>query len=315
MEEYIEQFRIPSSEKSMGFYGNSNTFRLHWDINTYCDKDCFYCYARAQLIWNRMSTKKTLDNIIEQLSQIDKKLEVVLLGGEPSLHPLYFYVLDELEKLDNLSASAVLSNAGKKVDYKWIDRHKKYKNFWFNFTFHASETEDIYEGYLNKVVYARQNFDNVVVNVMLIGPKWNDQIQEVIKVCRENDIIFRPNILFKPKTCDGYMITNEKYRSWISTLADKFDRYLYFSKIPLERGKTDNQDISSADGKYNDIDVYLKGLNNFKGWKCLNNNYAIEGSNNTKITRMCDKSQTSEYMTCTLDACLCQGLLTNEKYI
>ena len=42
---------------------------------------------------------------------------------------------------------------------------------------------------------------------------------------------------FKPKTCDGYMIENEKYREWISKYADRFDRYLYFSERTLERNK------------------------------------------------------------------------------
>jgi hypothetical protein len=64
----------------------------------------------------------------------------------------------------------------------------------------------------------------------------------------------------------------------------------------------------------NDIDVYLNNLNQFKGWKCLQNNYVVEGANNGKIERMCDKTQTGEYMICNLDKCMCQGLLSNEKF-
>lgn len=314
MKKYREQFRNPSLEKSRGVYGSSSSFRLHWDINTYCDKDCFYCYARAQLVWNRMSTKTTLDNILQQLSEIEQPLDVVLLGGEPSLHPLYFYVLDQLEQLDNLQSSAVLSNGGRKVNAEWVDKHSGYKNFWFNYTFHAADTDDIHGGFLDKVIYTRSKTDNVIVNVMMLGPKWDEQIDEVVKVCRDHDITMRANVLFKPKTCDGYMIENKKYREWISKYADRFDRYLYFSERTLERNKIDIQSAESADGTFNDVEVYLNGLNKFKGWKCLNNNYAVEGSNNTKITRMCDPSQTGEYMICPLERCVCQGLLTNEKY-
>ena len=315
MNKYREQYRNPGLEKSRGVYGSSSSFRLHWDINTYCDKDCFYCYARAQLVWNKMSTKTTLDNIIQQLSEIKRPLDVVLLGGEPSLHPLYFYVLDQLEQLDNLQSSAVLSNGGRKVNPEWVDKHSGYKNFWFNYTFHAADTDDIHGGFLDKAIYTRSKTDNVIVNVMMLGPKWDDQIDEVVRVCRDRDITMRANVLFKPKTCDGYMIESDKYREWISGYADRFDRYLYFSEKVLERNKIDIQSAESADGTFNDVEVYLNGLNKFKGWKCLNNNYAIEGSNNTKITRMCDPSQTGEYMVCSLERCVCQGLLTNEKYI
>lgn len=313
--DYIEQFRIPDLERVVGAYGDSSSFRLHWDINTYCDKDCFYCYARAQLVWNKMSTKTVLDDILTQLANRKQQLEIVLLGGEPSLHPLYFYILDELEKLPNLKASAVISNAGRKVNNEWIDKHAKYKNFWFNYTFHPSETSDIHAGFLDKVLYTRKKYDNVIVNVMMVGNKWDEQIDEVISVCESNDIITRANVLFKPKTCDNYMITSDAYRTWIEKYIDRFERYLYFSKKSLPRGKADKQSLTNAHSVYNDIEVYLYNLNKFKGWKCLNNNYAVEGSNNTTITRMCDNNQKDTYMTCNLDRCVCQGLLTNEKYI
>lgn len=302
MNNFKEQFRIPSEEPTPGIYGKSDSFRLHWDINTYCDKDCFYCYARKQLVWNKMSTKTVLDDILMQLkNKDDKELEVVLLGGEPSLHPLYFYILDELEKLPNLLGSAVISNAGRKVNTEWIDKHSKYKKFWFNYSFHPSETEDIYDGFLNKVLYTRSKYKNVIVNILLIGPKWEDKIRAAVNFCRDNDICIRANVIYNPKTCDDYLHKNIKYREWISSYSEEFERYLYF--------KTNDNIVETL----NDIDVYLRDLNMFKGWSCLNNNYAIEGSNNTKITRMCDKSQTGQYMTCALDRCICQGLLTNKK--
>ena len=311
---YIEQFRIPSTEETPGLYGSSHSFRLHWDINTYCDKDCFYCYARAQLVWNKMSTKSTLDNIIDQLRKVNKPLEIALLGGEPSLHPLYFYILDQVEELPNLYGSAVISNAGKKVTPEWIDKHSKYKKFWFNYTFHASETPDVQAGYLDKIKYTRDNYDNVIANIMLLGPKWDKQINEVVTACEEYGITMRPNLLFKPKDCDGYMIENDKYREWVATYRDRFERYLYFSKDSMPRGRQDHQQLNDDISAYNDVDVYLEGINRFHGWKCLNNNYAVEGSNNTKITRMCDPGQTGEYMICPLQHCPCQGLLTNEKF-
>ena len=311
---YIEQYRVPGLEKSPGVYGKSSSFRLHWDINTYCDKDCFYCYARKQLIWNRMSTKDTLDNILDQLRRMNKPLEVILLGGEPSLHPLYFYILDELEKLSNLVGSAVISNAGRNVTTDWIDGHSKYQKFWFNYTFDPSETSDINIEFLDKVKYTREKYENVLVNVMMIAPKWDTEIREVIDTCNKYDICIRPNVLFNPHTCQEYMITNAVYKDWISQYIDSFERYLYFSSKSLRRGIPGEQAPDESIEVYNDIEVYLQELNNFTGWKCLNNNYAVEGSNNTNITRMCDKTQSGEYMICPLKQCVCQGLLTNEKY-
>lgn len=302
---YNKQHRlIDESETPRTFWSLSKAnFRLHWDINTVCDKNCFYCYARKQLIWYKYSTKSTLDNIIQQLADMKKSVEVVLLGGEPSAHPLYFYILDELYKLDNLTGAAVLTGGGPKVTSEWIIKHNQYDRFWFNFSFHPSEQTEI-EKWKQKVLHANDiNNGHCLVNILLAGPKWNDKINDMIEFCDNNNIMKLPNVIFSPKDCKDYMIKNTAYKEWISGYADRFERELVFTSGEIEH-------------KYNDIDVYLNDLNRFKGWKCLNNNYAIEGANNTNITRMCDNSQKGcgEYMTCTLDKCMCQGLLTNEKY-
>jgi hypothetical protein len=316
--EYIEQFRIPSKEPASGSYGLSHSFRLHWDINTICDKNCFYCYARQQLKWNELSSKITLDKILEQLKLINKPLEVILLGGEPSMHPLYFYVLRELDKIENLKCSAVLSNCGKMVNYKWIDRHAQFKKFWFNFSFHPSETDDIDE-YNKKILYAKKQGYNVLVHILLVGHAWDDKISKVVNFCIDNGINMKPNVLYAPKDSSDYLNTSDKYKKWIATYSDKFEKYIYFSKKALQRNVTGHQVLTDyvKDEDYvvlNDIDVYLNNLNQFKGWKCLQNNYVVEGANNGKIQRMCDNTQTGEYMICNLDKCMCQGLLSNEKF-
>ena len=90
----IKQYRIPEKEMNTGFYGSSHTFRLHWDIDTICDFHCAYCYARKQLEWNKIMSKDSIDKVLAQLRQIETPVEVALLGGEPSLSPHYFYILE-----------------------------------------------------------------------------------------------------------------------------------------------------------------------------------------------------------------------------
>jgi len=129
----------------------------------------------------------------------------------------------------------------------------------------------------------------------------------------------KPNVLYTPSDSSDYLNKSEKYKQWVSKYSDKFEKYLYFSKKQLQRDIPGNQTLHNLvlDEDYillNDIDVYLNDLNKFKGWKCLQNNYVVEGSNNSKILRMCDNTQTGEYIICPLERCMCQGLLTNEKF-
>jgi len=291
---FQKQYRKPEIEHETGIYGLSDSFRLHWDIITICDLNCPYCYARKQLEWNKISSKKHIDKVISQLKEIKQPLEVILLGGEPSMSPHYFYILDQL---DDISLStACLSNGMGRVNKEWIDKHSGYSNFYFNFTYHPSET-DVSEFKKNIKTAAKYK---LLVHVMLLGPKWNDKIVDILDYCKELDVEVKANIPFEPTGLESYMLKNDRYREWILKLKPYFKDYLYFE------GETTRV--------LHDIDVYLEGLNKFKGWKCLNNNYTVEGSGSSRISRMCDRSQPDgKYMICTLDECLCQGLLSNEK--
>ena len=291
---FQKQYRLPDIEHETGIYGRSDSFRLHWDIITICDLNCPYCYARKQLDWNKITDTKHIDAVINQLKEIQDPLEVILLGGEPSLSPHYFYILDQLEDIS--LSTACLSNGMGRVTEEWIDKHSKYNNFYFNFTFHPSET-DITQ-FKAAVKYASKY--NILVHVMLLGPKWNDKIVNILRFCEECGVEVKANIPFEPTGLDTYMLKNSKYRDWIKDLKIYFKEYLYFEGAETR--------------VLHDIDVYLEGLNKFKGWQCLNNNYTVEGANNSRISRMCDKGQpTGKYMICPLNECLCQGLLTNEK--
>jgi len=293
---FNKQYRLSESEHPDGIYGRSDTFRLHWDIITICDMNCPYCYARKQLEWNRISRKESIDEILRKLKKVEEPLEVVLLGGEPSFSPHYFYILDELEKF--ALSTACISNAGGKVNDEWIHKHKKYNNFYFNFTFHPTETD--INVFKNNVMTASKY--NLLVNVMLLGPKYNTSITEILDFCKEHKVGVAANIPFDPSGMDSYMIKNDKYREWIAGMKPYFKEYLYF--------ESENETRT-----LHDIDVYLEDLNRFKGWQCLNNNYCVDGTSTTEITRMCDKTQTEgKYMTCKLNACVCQGLLSNEKF-
>lgn len=297
MRNIIKQYRKPFSEKgNVGIYGRGDSFRLHWDIVTICDYNCAYCYARKQLDWNKISNKDIIDDVIRQLKIIKKPLEVVLLGGEPSISPHYFYILDELHKLPHLEAVASISNANGRVNKEWIDQHDKYNGFYFNFTFHPTEADP--EKFKASVINAKGK--NVLVHIIMLNKKYDKQIRDIVDWCKENGITTRVNVPFSPKKVDKYMTKEQSYRDWISTYIDDFEKYLYFE---YDDGTTE---------VLNDIEVYLDNLNIFTGWSCKNNNWSVT-INTSRIERQCQGPNKGEWMDCPLDACCCQGLMSIEK--
>jgi organic radical activating enzyme len=292
----LKQYRLPEQEKNAGVYSSTETMaRLHWDINTICDFHCAYCYARQQLEWNKIMNKDSINKVLNQLRTIGKSTEVVLLGGEPSLSPHYFYILDELEKIPHIVATASISNGQGKVGEEWIANHAKYKNFFFNFSFHPSETTiDILKKHILMAKDCR-----LLVHILLAGPKFDDITKDVINFCKLHNVTIKANVPFSPINTQVYMTRSKSYKEWIRSYKDYFENYLYFV---------------TEDGTrvLNDIDVYLEDLNRFKGWMCKNKNFFVDGK--LEISQFCSgPNDGQEYMTCVLERCTCQGLLSDEK--
>lgn len=297
MAHIVRQYRKPfEEENNVGIYGRDDSFRLHWDIVTICDYHCAYCYARKQLDWNQISMKDTIDGVITKLADVDMPLEVVLLGGEPSISPHYFYILDELHKLPQLASVGSISNANGRVNKEWINKHDNYNQFYFNFTFHPSEAD--VEQFKSSVINAKGK--NTLVHIIMLGPRYDSKIREIVDWCNEHNITTKVNVPFNPLKVDSYMAQKDSYKEWIATYVEDFEKYLYFE---YSDGNT---------RQLNDIQVYLENLNVFTGWQCKNNNWTAF-VNSTDIKRMCSGPLEDEWMECQLDACCCQGLMSIEK--
>jgi len=293
-----QQYRNPLLEEGVvGAHGDPNCMRIHWDIITICDLHCSYCYARASEQWNELPSKDHINANLELIKQIDKSVEVILLGGEPTLHPHYFYILDQLNSFQNIISTAIISNAQKKFNKEWIQKHNQYNNFFFNITVHPKDSN------INIIKDAIMLCDKskLVVNIMMLGPKFDLVITDMINFCLSHNVTIKVNIPFHPTNTFQFMKSTELYKEWISKFADKFERYLYFELVD---GRT---------FKLNDIDVYLNGLNKFTGWQCSNNNWEISVKSK-EIRRCCKGPSTPGSMSCVLPACTCQGLLSAEKF-
>ena len=86
---------------------STDVARFHWDIIMVCNQKCSYCYARQFDEWGNLNNLKMINSVLNKLKQIKKPIEVVLLGGEPTLSPYYKYICEEIYKLPNLIYSVV----------------------------------------------------------------------------------------------------------------------------------------------------------------------------------------------------------------
>lgn len=297
--------------KEYKLFGFDNTKRLHWDIITMCNYHCTYCYSRAsEHQWNKITSTKQIDEIISKFKQINNPLEIIVLGGEPTMHPKYFYIMDEIYALeDHLMVMGNITNGTFKNYKEFINKHEKYKDkFHWNVTFHPSEIKD-FQAFKDVIQYIQNSGFKINVNIMLVDTNYKEQTEDMLDYCTEHKFRYYFNVVFNHGGQE-YMNYNKDYAEWMRSLSEKYGgikELVYFK---------DDEII----GKFNDIDVYLNNFSDFLGWKCKNNNFQISVGG-TDFSKFCsfekmtvqEINEEDEYMICPLKQCVCQGKLTNEK--
>ena len=84
----------------------------YYNINYYCNNDCKFCFSSSTGD-NKHSVSKT--TIISELSKTVKQDDTVVLnGGEPTIHPEFYNILNFI--IENFMCNVVVYSNGRKID-------------------------------------------------------------------------------------------------------------------------------------------------------------------------------------------------------
>ena len=100
---------------------------IHWDITTFCEYKCSYCYAREEYKtnWNRPGNWKKQLKVIEALKRANLPIFLGLLGGEPTSHHKYFELVNIIQKdiLPKHKDSRLYITTNGAKDIEFYNRH------------------------------------------------------------------------------------------------------------------------------------------------------------------------------------------------
>lgn len=284
-----------------------NIRRFHWDIITMCNYNCDYCYSRANKAqWNKISNSKHIDNIIDKFENIVHPIDITLLGGEPTLHPSYYKIMDRLYNLYNLFSLNIISNGNYKDINKFINHHYKYKDkLKIYITFHPSQCKDI-DVFKSNILEICQNL-YLEINILLIE-EHEVLIEDMISFCEHNNIFFRANQIFEDTQ---YRSTSLKFKNWMNNINQNHN--IFKDMIFIDDDK--NQTLM------NDIDCYNNDVNSFYNWNCEQETYYIPVASDDikqfcteKLFTVEDLNKIDIIIKCPLQMCLCPGKVTPKKY-
>lgn len=286
-----------------------NTVRLHIDIDTICNHKCPYCYARADKHnWGIFMSREYVHNVLlpelsklyKSLSERNKHLDIVLLGGEPTLHPLFNEIVEHISSMD--TRVSITSNGTN--SYNSL---KGRKNVRWAFTYHPSQVSDM-ETWIKNILHEKDSWWEVAVSPLI--DCWGTEeeilhnsgkIKKIIEICHNNNIKVQPTFQFNPYESGDIHIDMSKVITYYSYLEEEKPIYTF--------GETD----------INDYTVLKRGYHNLKGCMCINNNFQLTVRGD--ISRCC----TNEYVSwkelpnvnneiiCPLKECTCYGFLSLYK--
>jgi organic radical activating enzyme len=301
LSDYTKQTRTHSLKR----FDGRDSKRFHWNLITMCNYKCDYCYSReSKSQWNGITDSNTIDNVLDSLGRVDGVKEVFVLGGEPTLHPKYFRVMDALNEMDGVEAFGNITNGYYKDYVTFVDGHKNYKEkFYWNVTFHPSQVEDV-DYFKQTIQYIKDSGYIININILL-DDRFKEHNNDVMYYCNENDIPFYPSFVFSN---NEFSVVDDV--EWLNHINDNYQpvkELFYHADNSVEN--------------YNDIDVYLRGLYKFRGWSCINNSFVIPIKDSRFLQFCTDTWFTVEEINdfdgkvvCPLDNCICPARLGDEKF-
>jgi len=284
---------------------------VHWDITTVCEYTCSYCYAMKQYDgkWMRQGPWTKQLEVLDEMEKSSLPIFLGLLGGEPTSHYRYFELLELIKQkvLKHKDSRLYITTNGSK-DINFFKKHKdsdsKQYVLW---SWHPEFiNKDELELYIDKIKLMLNKGYKNKINIMLHPKKeyW-DMTKTFINKCLNIDNLeVHPHFIYKDQ------------HSFIKYSPDFYKQFSFLKQ--LENKEFVFEDDNKIEN-LTDIEIFEQKRNQFKGWKCWNNNYEI--GLDCKIQQFCFEDpepisfnyfkNIKEILPrkCPYDYCSCDGLL------
>lgn len=249
---------------------NNDMFTVSWLLGRYCNYKCSYCWShgRSDKKDHRPTSLclKTIELIKDQArSRGFNSFHFSLSGGEPTLHPGYFDILDKLADdipYTNYTSIHMTTNLSK--GYKWFEKYvKKAQQFHrasITASFHVEYVKDL-DLFANKLLYLQENEIKITINMVMIPEKF-DLLNNIALFFYLKGL----NVTLKPQSDPNANYVVHGY-------TDEQLKILHNGVPQREKGKNIMQvELTDDEGNTWFMDQAERfnafNFNCFKGWEC-----------------------------------------------
>jgi organic radical activating enzyme len=286
---------------------NYNLKTFTWNLIDVCNQRCAYCYEGfgsdefrpVSTFFKNQSQINSYKNVLKilKLKSIGQ-FEVDIIGGEPTLHPHLYEILEQLNSLENCVEISLLTNLKKPLSYYEKLNKPEYNKVLFCPSIHF----DYYkEDLLTKCIEISKFQNTQIIPIVMLhdNKKHWVNMENFINGLIQHNIEYTISFVY---SCFEYVAnyTDDFHTRFNKFIVNDNNRYNFNDNLILDKN-----------------DIYQNNLIEFKGWKCKPLRYIIKHTG--EISNACTKKplsfiNTNNFEICPREQCGCDVQWNYEKY-
>ncbi len=273
---------------------NRDLFSVSWILGRYCNYSCSYCWPYAHSSSSDHRPLKLITSTIDEIKLQARQngfnsFHFSFSGGEPTLHPEYFKILNHYaQDVDNTNYQSLHMTTNLSKSILWFEKYahatKGLSRVSVTASFHVEHANK--KHFKNKLIYLQTKDIQATVNMVMSLENF-DPLWEYALELHEAGI----NVTLKPqsnasatKVIEGY--TNEQLSILKEGLPQKNYTSIRLKSLGLKSERKNNFKNSYAKMNEPQMQIELEdesggkwyldqaerfnafNFNNFKGWSC-----------------------------------------------
>lgn len=253
-----------------------NYIEFSWHLTNWCNYQCDYCPVLDVLTKDFTKPSHTSAKMtVARLKTVQTLFRMCISGGEPTLHPEFFDIIQALDDMPNCNQIAVMTNFSRSVEFYEKISNLKSEKIVIMAAYHPQYYKD---KFFEKALHMSKILKRFRIQVNLSDdPSTWDHTIQLINNFELAGIKIRPNIL----------LPNQRWKpNYTQEFKDKFYKYMEDSD-QLETISVEFEDGTKTQMKA--YEIHERQLDKFKGYSCIPMyfNIDIEGT----IINLCTKKK------------------------
>lgn len=246
--------------------GRETPLSISWELVTHCQFSCSYCYFNPYE--SDINYSEVMKMVFLKLKNVEEPVEIILLGGEPTLHPDFYEIIKTLYLMDQVKKIEVITNFQPPAEF-WTPLIPYKNKMELSLSYHVEYSQN---NFFNKIEKIKDHF---LINIIFLV---HNQLVFLPKMRTAADTYFELGLDFIPITFAKLIDRTKDEIRYLDYQPETLDFFKEQEERVKQLKQSERIPVETESGNKLEIDQLefgSKDLNRFKGWQCHNSALVI----------------------------------------